>query len=137
MSDNDIKAFEFSSVKAKGDVKAHGEFTINGETYYVRALKDAHLAYLVHHAKSTAPDKVITAVLNFMERALLEESAERFEALVLGDPGLEMSEVVSVFEHVLTLVTANPTGSPKPSSARRRTTGSGSPASARSKASAH
>lgn len=134
MSENDVKSFEFSSVKAKGDVASHGEFLINGETYHVRALKDSHLAYLVHHAKSTQPDKVITAVLNFMERAMLEESAERFEALVLGDPGLEMTEVVSVFEHVLTLVTANPTGSPKPSSGRRRTTGSGSPASSRAKA---
>lgn len=127
MSENDIKAFEFASVKT-AEVKAHGEFQINGETYYVRALKDSHLAYLVHKAKSSAPDRVIAAVLDFMEKAMLDESASRFEDLVLGDPGLEMTEVVEVFQHVLTLVTATPTGPPKRSSARRRTTGSASPA---------
>lgn len=138
MSESDIKAFEFATKKAAAtETKdAVGEFTINGETFYVRHLADSHLAYLVHRAKSKAPDKVIAAVLNFMEAAMLPESAERFEEMVLDTDdggGLEMTEVVEVFEHVLTLVSALPTGSPKPSARRRPTAGSSSRATTRAK----
>lgn len=136
MSDNDIKSFNYASKKAAaGAGKAVGEFVLNGETLYVRALKDSHLAFLVHKAKSSSPDKVIAAVLDFTEKALLPESAQRFEEIVLDlEQGLEMEEVVEVFEHILTLVTAVPPTSPSSSSPRRRTTGSRSAASTRAKA---
>lgn len=99
------KAFEFASKRASG-AKIAGNFTINGEQFTVRVLGDSHIAYLVANVNGGAePTKAITHVLNFTEKALLPESAQRFERLVLDpEAGLSMAEVMEVFQHVLTLV---------------------------------
>lgn len=128
MTANDVKNFEFASITKKA--KTVGSFAINGENFDVRPLKDASMAYLVHRMRSGAPDVIISAVLDFTERALTAESAKRFEALVLDpDAGLEIAEIVQVFEHLLGMVSGLPTTSPKPSPAPRRRTGSASRAS--------
>jgi hypothetical protein len=105
----EIKNFEFGG-KAAGP-ESIGEFAITikstGEkhTFRVRELKDTHVAYLVRAAQRKRNESaIISAVINFMEHAMVAESADRFEDLVLGDPGLELMEVVQVFQHVLGLV---------------------------------
>lgn len=128
MAVSDIKNFEFSNVAKKATTI--GSFTINGEEFHVRPLKDASIAYLVHRSRSGAPDVIISAVLDFTEKAMVPESAKRFEAIVL-DPegGLEIAEIVQVFEHILGMVSAFPTGQQKASATPRRRTGSASRAS--------
>lgn len=98
------KNFEFDQKAAAGPAVI-GDFTINGEKYDIRPLKDTHVAYLVRAAQRKRNETaIISAVINFMEQALTAESSARFEDLVLGDPGLEMLQVVEVFQHVLSVV---------------------------------
>ncbi len=131
---SEIKSFTFASGRAKG-AKSAGKFEVNGESFEVRVLKDSNIAYLVA-AVNGAGDamKIISRVLDFMERALVPESAKRFESLVLDpDAGLEISQVVEVFQHVLGMVAGgeDPTGSSSGSSARRPRTGASSTAASR------
>jgi hypothetical protein len=128
-------SFEFASKKALAPAKAIDTFQIDGEDYFIRALKDSRVAYLVHKTRGGAPDVIISAVLDFTEQALLPESAKRFEARALGTDGgdgLDLDQIVQVFNHILGVVAANPTGGPsKPSSPSPRKTGSASPATRR------
>lgn len=102
----EIKNFQFGTGKAAvGGPKVVGEFVLQGVTLHVRELKDTHVAYLVRAAqKKRNETAIISAVINFMEAALIPADAEKFEEIVLGDPGLEMLEVVEVFQFVLGLV---------------------------------
>lgn len=136
------KVFEFASKKQAAPAEAIADFQLDGPDspkFYIRALKDTSVAYLVHQTKGGAPDVVIAAVLDFTERALLPESSKRFEQRALGLDGneeLELTEIVEVFEHILGVVAANPTGSRNASSPQRPKTGSRSRATSRSTASA-
>lgn len=123
---SDTKNFEFDNAAPAGPAVI-GDFTINGEKFYVRALKDTHVAYLVRAAQRKRNETaIISAVINFMEQALVAESSARFEDLVLGDPGLEMLQVVEVFQHVLTVVSE---GSDAPAPTKKPTRSrSGNPA---------
>lgn len=129
------KAFEFAGKKASGE-KIIESFTVNGESFDIRPLKDSSVAVLVHKTRNGTPDAVLAAVLNFTEKALTPESAKRFEAICL-DPvdGLEMAQIVEVFQYVLGVVGANPSGSSNASSVPPRRTGSRSTAASRSRAS--
>lgn len=123
----DIKNFDFA-VKRNDKVKVAGKFTIGGDQEFtVRVLQDSNIAYLIAKVNSDAePTKVITSVLDFMERAMPPESAKRFEKLVL-DPegGLSISQVMDVFQHVLGLVAGgeDPPGRSPGSASRPRKTG--------------
>lgn len=131
-----VTAFEFASKKALKPASAIDTFTIDGEDYHVRALKDASIAYLVHRTRGGRPDVVISAVLDFTEKALLPESAARFEARALGtdgQEGLDLAQIVQVFEYILSVVAAFPTGSPANSSPSPRKTGSASRATSRAR----
>lgn len=134
MATEDIKAFEFGSKVATKE-KIAGKFTVNGDTFSVRAIKDAQIAYLIAQVSHEDPMKVVVSVLDFTERVLAKESAPRFEALVLGKDGgdgLELKEVMEVFQHILTLVAADPTGgAPSASSRARKTTTASSRATTR------
>src|SRR4029078_13503346 len=89
-------AFEFASKKALAPAKAIDEFTIDGDVYYIRALKDSRVAYLVHKPRGGAAYGVISAVLDFTEQALLPESAKRFEARALGTDGQEGLDLAQI-----------------------------------------
>lgn len=127
-------AFEFASKKAAQPEAAIADFKIDGEDYFIRALADSQVAYLVHRTKTAGPDGIISAVLDFTHKALLPESAIRFEERALRVPdSLSLEQIVKVFEHVLGVVAAFPTGSPAPSVSPRRKTGSPSRANSRLK----
>jgi hypothetical protein len=86
--------------------KIAGKFKMGGNVFEVRALKDSNIAYLIAAVNENGdPMRTVSKVLNFMERALTDESYPRFEAYVL-DPkaGLEIKEILQVFQHVLVLV---------------------------------
>lgn len=132
---SDIKNFEFASGRASGEQIA-GAFKINGEQFDVKVINDTNIAYLIASITSGSEDgRVITKVLNFMERAMTEESAKRFEDLALGNDGgkgLKLEYVVEVFKHVLGIAAggAGPTTQSKRSAARPRATGGRSTISA-------
>lgn len=138
-----IKSFEFASRRAaeskkKGSGLA-GKFEVDGEIFEVRALRDTSIAYLVARVNDTEETtKVLAAVIDFMETAMTPESSKRFSKMALTPPpdGLEIDEVMEIFQHVLTLVAAgeDPTGSSSASSPSRRSTGASSTGTARSKA---
>lgn len=119
------KAFEFSSKVVAKD-KIAGTFSIDGQDFQVRVLKDSSLAYLVAKiSDGTDSSKTLSYIIDFTERALVPDSATRFEALVLGKDGgsgLELSEVMEVFQHVLELVAAGPTGGQAASASSRKST---------------
>lgn len=132
-----VTAFEFASKKALKPAASIETFTIDGEDYHIRALKDASIAYLVHRTRGGQADVIISAVLDFTEKALLPESAKRFEARALGtdgQEGLDLAQIVQVFEYVLGVVAANPTGSPSSSSPSPRKIGSASRGTSRVRA---
>lgn len=128
----EVKRFEFG-VNRAAKVQIAGSFEIWTESFDVCVLNDSNIAFLIAEVSSSSdPGKVITTILNFMERALTEESYPRFRELVLGNPGLKLEEVVEVFRHVLAIVAAgNPTGSSRGSSTKPRSTGARSTAAAR------
>lgn len=136
---SDVHVFHFAGGKRATKAKIAGSFQVedDGPTYDVRLLKDAQIAYLVaavSNSDGESMDQVVT-LLNFMERAMTPESAKRFKAFALGDDGgegLELSEVMEVFRHVLTLAAGQgPTGSSSSSAPPRRRTGARSTATAR------
>lgn len=118
----DIKHFDFA-VKRSDKVKVAGKFTIGTDEFTIRVLQDSNIAYLIAKITDNAePTAIITHVLNFMERAMPPESSKRFERLVLDpDGGLSITQIVEVFQHVVTVVAggADPTGSPRASASRR------------------
>lgn len=132
----EIKNFEFST-KRNDKVKLAGTFKINGEIFEVRVLQDSNIAYLIARVNSDAePTKVITNVLDFMERAMPPESSKRFERLVLDpDGGLSIAQVMDVFTHVLGLVVGggDPTSSRRVSASPPRKTGAASRATSGAK----
>lgn len=142
---SDVRLFEFDSqlpVKPSEDEdgpEVIGEFKINGQSFEVVYQEDSSIAHLIHRVNSTRDtSKIISAVFSFMERALTPESSQDFEAMVLGADGgrgLKMEHVVSIFEHVVTLVgSSDPTGSPAEPSPAPRKTGAASPARQRAAA---
>jgi hypothetical protein len=137
MSDPGIKIFEFAAKRKASDAKSKGivlaSFEVDGQSFDIRPLKDSSVAYLVHKISGGSPAEVISAVLNFTEKALTPESSVRFEKLVLDpDAGLELDEVVQIFEHILEVVSNGvPTMPPPASSASRRKTTSSSAATKR------
>jgi hypothetical protein len=117
----EIKNFEFEN---KGKSESIGHFIVNGQRFDVRELKDTHVAYLVRAAQRKRNESaIISAVINFMEHALVAESADRFEDLVLGDPGLELMQVVEIFQHVLGLVSGGTAEASVEKKAPRRRSG--------------
>jgi hypothetical protein len=133
---NGIKSFEFGAKKAAG-VKVIETFELNGESFDIRALKDSNVAYLVHQTKSGKANDVIAGVLDFMEKALAPDSSKRFAEVALDpDAGLTLEQIVEVFQYVLGVVGAHPTGPSSDSSSAPRRTGTGSRANSRSRASA-
>lgn len=121
------KAFTFAAKRAAGE-KVIDTFDIDGESYDIRALKNSSVALLVHRVRSGRPEVVLSSCLDFAEKALTPESAKRFADRCL-DPveGLELEQITEVFEYILGIVSAGPTGQPSASSAPRRKTGTASP----------
>lgn len=128
------KAFNFASqAKAASGASAKqkiiGEFSIGDQTFDIVELANASIAYLVYDMENEEGTKVVTTVLAFTEKALTVDSAARFKKLALGAPGvkgLELPEVIEVFEYVLQVVSgAIPPTSPAASRARQRKTTSG------------
>lgn len=129
-----IKTFSFGAKKATG-VKVIETFELNGENFDIRALRDSNVAYLVHQTKSGKANDIIAGVLDFMERALVPESAKRFADLALDvDSGLTLEQIVEVFQYVLGVVGAHPFTSPSASSSAPRKSGTASRASSHSEA---
>lgn len=136
-----IKSFEFASKRAKEDSavdgpKLAGKFKLDGEEFEVQSLRGTNIAYLVARiSDSDETAKVIAAVIDFMETAMTPDSAKRFAKLALEPKpkGLEIDEVMEVFQHVLTLVASgeDPTGQSSGSAPSRRSTGGRSTATAR------
>lgn len=130
-----IKAFEFAAKRVADSKKKaaalSGKFEVDGEMFEVRALRDTSIAYLVARVNdSEETTKVLAAVIDFMETAMTPDSAKRFAKMALTPPpdGLEIDEVMEVFQHVLELVAGgeDPTGSSSASSPSRRSTGGSS-----------
>lgn len=111
------KSFVFASKRKKVGDTIVGGFDVDGEWYDIRALRDTAVAVLVHRIGEADPGEVVGLVLNFTEKALTPASAKRFAEIVL-DPvdGLEILEIMEVFQYVLGVVGANPTGSVSDSS---------------------
>jgi hypothetical protein len=125
---SEIKKFEFAAKRAEGE-SISGSFELNGETFAVRYLPNTNVAYLVAAINDTSdPMRVVTKVIDFMHRALTKDDGPRFEKLVLDpDNGLEIDELLQVFQHVLTLAAAErPTGSSSDSSEPSSKTGTAS-----------
>lgn len=134
MSDGDIKSFDFAAEKTTKN-SIIGSFKVRGETYDVRQLKDTVVPVLVR-ASAGGGQGMIPAVFAFLEKALTPESAKRFETDLL-DPitGLTNDQVVQIFQHVLSMVSAGKaTGASSESSAGSRTTGSASRGTSRARA---
>lgn len=128
------KAFLFASKVASKD-EVVGSFDIDGESFDIRALPDAQVAYLVYKSKSGANDDTLSAVLDFLEKALTPESIKRFEKRALRVPGgLTMVQIVEVFRYVLEVVGTFPTGSASSSSSVPRKTGTASRGTSTAKA---
>jgi hypothetical protein len=127
---NGIKSFEFGAKRTSAAKKGPAiieSFELNGETLHIRALKDSSVAYLVHQTKSGKANDIIAGVLDFTEKALIPESAKRFAEIVLDpDAGLDLEEVVEVFQYVLGVVGAHPTGPSSDSSSASPPTGTAS-----------
>lgn len=110
----EIKNFDFSTGEAAEqeivghfDVKVKIGDQVVEHGFDIRPLKDTHVAYLVRAAqRKRNEDAIISAVINFMEYALTEESSARFEDVVLGRPGLSMMQVVEIFQYVLGIVSS-------------------------------
>lgn len=136
MSDQNVKAFVFGAGRAPKQ-KIAGSFTVNGESFDVRVLLDSHISYLIHAVGTASESSIVVKVIDFTEKALTKESAERFEKMVLDpDAGLTTEEVIEIFQHVVSLVAAgDPTGRPNASSTSRPKSGRTSTATARSAAS--
>lgn len=134
------KSFAFSSKRAAGSKKGPviiESFDIDGSSFDIRALKDSSVAYLVHQTKGGEANVVIAAVLDFTERALTAESAKRFEALALGldgGEGLDLEQIVEVFQYILGVVGGHPTGPSSASSSAPRRTGTASRGTSRARA---
>lgn len=134
----EIKSFDFGGKREEDDELVAGQFMLNGELFSVLYQETANLALLVA-AVNNASDgtKVISKIVDFMDRALVDGDAERFERTVL-DAQMKIENVVDIFKHVLSLVAADrPTGPSKPSSQSPRKTGTRSTGTARSAASTH
>lgn len=116
---SETKVFAFST--KKNVVQIVGSFEIGDESFDVRALKDAHIVYLMAEINDVSDGmKIVAKVLDFTAKALTKESALRFRALVLDpEAGLEISEIMEVFNHIVTVVAAGPTVE-KPKTAPRR-----------------
>lgn len=120
---SEVKNFEFDNPSQAGTVV--GSFTVNGDSFDIRPLRDTSIAYLVRAAQRKRNESaIISAVINFMEQALTEESSARFEEVVLGDPGLTMMQVVEVFQYVLGVVSSGAEAAP----AKKPRSRSGNPA---------
>lgn len=134
MADNAVKSFEFSAKRKAANEKAKGtvlqSFVVDGVSLDIRPLKDSSVAYLVHEISAGSPSEVISAVLDFTSKALTPESAKDFRRIVLDpEAGLELDEVVEVFEFILEVVSNGVPTTPEPvSTPSRRKTGSGSAA---------
>lgn len=123
-----IKSFEFAARRVEESKKKKGsglsgKFEVDGETFEVRALRDTSIAYLVARVNDTEETtKVLAAVIDFMETAMTPDSARRFAKVALTPPpdGLEIDEVMEIFQHVLELVAGGEDTAPaKPAPARR------------------
>lgn len=99
---SDKKVFTFGSGRTQ---RVAGKFELNGQEFTVRALNDSNVAYLIAAINDTTdPMRVVTKVIDFMDRALIKEDGPRFEKVVLDpESGLKIEELLSVFQHVLTL----------------------------------
>lgn len=135
-----VKVFEFSAKRKASDAKTKGivlaTFEVDGQSFDIRPLKDSSVAYLVHKISGGSPAEVISAVLNFTEKALTPDSSVRFEKLVLDpEAGLELDEVVQIFEHILEVVSNGVPPTPPSASTRSpRKTSSASRATSAAKA---
>lgn len=126
------KVFEFAAkhVDVEGEEEPiSGKFTLQGQEFSVRFLANTNVAYLIAAINDTTdPMRVVTKVIDFMHRALIESDGLRFEKVVL-DPkkGLEIDQLLEVFQHVLSLAAAErPTGGSNESSEPSSKTGTGS-----------
>lgn len=128
----EVKNFDFSTgevaesqIVGHFDVKVKIGSEIVEHGFDIRPLKDTHVAYLVRAAQRKRNESaIISAVINFMEYALTEESSARFEEIVLGDPGLSMMQVVEIFQYVLGVVSSGAEAAP----AKKPRSRSGNPA---------
>lgn len=121
------KAFIFASqtkTAANSKQKVIGEFDIGEETFQIVEVATASIAYLVYDMESDDQKRVVSTVLAFTEKALTVDSSNRFRKVVLGGPGvkgLDLPEVIQVFEYVLQVISGEiPPTSPAVSAARRR-----------------
>lgn len=135
-----IKVFEFASEynEAEGEEEPiAGEFVLQGKTLRVRYLHDTNVAYLIAAINDTSdPMRLVTKVIDFMHRALIDTDAALFERIVL-DPKkpVKIENLLEVFQHVLSLASAErPTGGSNESSEPSSKTGTAS--SSRRKAAA-
>lgn len=127
------KSFEFAAERKAGEEIA-GTFDIREVDFEIRRLADAVPSLLIYKINKAQGAEVIQLVLDFMELALTPDSSKAFADMALGTDGgggLKLAQIIEVFQHVLGVVAANPTGSPSDSSPAPRKTGSGSRATRR------
>lgn len=114
------------------------EFKLDGDVFHARRMKDATLAYLVAQASDTTDHaRIVTAVLDFMEKALTPESARLFRKRMLDpEDGFDMEIVIEVFRWLLGEVAGGKAGGPpRASSSRQRSGGRASTGTASARAS--
>lgn len=124
-----IKVFEFAAAydeSAEVEEAVAGQFELHGKTFSVRYLPDTNVAYLIAAINDTSdPMRVVTKVIDFMHRALIEVDGPIFEKVVL-DPRrpVKIENLLEIFQHVLGLAAAErPTGGSSESSEPSSKTG--------------
>lgn len=126
-----MKVFEFASEynDAEGEEPVAGKFMLQGKEFSVRYLHDTNVAYLIAAINDTSdPMRVVTKVIDFMHRALIDVDGPIFEKVVLNPKKpVKIEHLLEVFQHVLSLAAAErPTGGSSGSSEPSPKTGTAS-----------
>lgn len=123
----EMRVFEFAAEYDEDAVA--GRFVLQGEEFSVRFLADSNVAYLIAAINDTSdPMRVMTKVVDFMERALVDGDGARFEKVVLNPKKpVKIEHLLEVFQAVLSLAAAErPTGGSSESSEQSSKTGTAS-----------
>lgn len=106
-----MKVMEYGENREQGIA---GQFKLQGQVFTCRTLPSGNLAYLiaaVNNNKGDGDGKLVGAVFDFMEKALIPDDLQRFKDVLL-DPvkGLESDEIMEVFQEVVQLVAGGKAG---------------------------
>lgn len=123
------KVFGAASKKAAGKEKVVATFDVGDEHFEIKEANDTRMAYLIHDMSEGDGAKTISSALNYVGNAVVGDDAhDRLKKAVFA-AGLELEEVMEIFQYVLEAQSdETPTGPASASSARRPRTSTASQA---------